>query len=68
MLLLYQRGDEAIPPHEGHTVTDFTCQISDWRNRMSGCGAEDKGLKVLDILGEATSVKNHHFTAVLSPS
>jgi hypothetical protein len=35
---------------------------------MSGCGAEDKGLKVLDILGEATSVKNHHFTAVLSPS
>lgn len=48
MLLLYQRADEAIPPHEGHTVADFTCQISDWRNRMSRCGAKDEGLKVLD--------------------
>ncbi|XP_062230778.1 ferritin-like catalase Nec2 [Phragmites australis] len=47
-LLLYQRADEAVPPYQGHTVADFTRRISDWRNRMSGCGAKDEGVKVLD--------------------
>ena len=47
-LLLYQRADEAVPPYQGHTVTDFTRRISEWRNRMSGCGAKDEGVKVLD--------------------
>ncbi|KAK8456566.1 hypothetical protein SEVIR_3G037901v4 [Setaria viridis] len=47
-LLLYQRADEAVPPYQGHTVADFTRRISEWRNRMSGCGAKDEGVKVLD--------------------
>ncbi|PAN17302.1 hypothetical protein PAHAL_3G120000 [Panicum hallii] len=47
-LLLYQRADEAVPPYQGHTVADFTRRISQWRNRMSGCGAKDEGVKVLD--------------------
>nr|CAB3460241.1 unnamed protein product [Digitaria exilis] len=47
-LLLYQRADEAVPPYQGHTVADFTRRMSDWRNRMSGCGAKDEGVKVLD--------------------
>ncbi|KAF8725892.1 hypothetical protein HU200_020459 [Digitaria exilis] len=47
-LLLYQRADEAVPPYQGHTVADFTRRISDWRNKMSGCGAKDEGVKVLD--------------------
>ncbi|CAL5097007.1 unnamed protein product [Urochloa decumbens] len=47
-LLLYQHADEAVPPYQGHTVADFTRRISEWRNRMSGCGAKDEGVKVLD--------------------
>jgi hypothetical protein len=47
-LMLYQRTDEAVPPYQGHTVTNFTRRISKWRNRMSGCGAKDEGVKVLD--------------------
>lgn len=47
-LLLYQRADEAVPPYQGHTVADFTRRISGWRNRMSGCGAKDEGVKVLN--------------------
>jgi hypothetical protein len=47
-LLLYQRADEVVAPYQGHTVADFTRRISDWRNRMSGCGAKDEGVKVLD--------------------
>ncbi|CAL5094917.1 unnamed protein product [Urochloa decumbens] len=46
-LLLYQHADEAVPPYQGHTVADFTRRISEWRNRMSGCGAKDEGVKVL---------------------
>ncbi|GJM94619.1 hypothetical protein PR202_ga11281 [Eleusine coracana subsp. coracana] len=47
-LLLYQRADEVVAPYHGYTVADFTRRISDWRNRMSGCGAKDEGVKVLD--------------------
>ncbi|TVU17799.1 hypothetical protein EJB05_33856 [Eragrostis curvula] len=47
-LLLYQRADEVVAPYQGHTVADFTRRISDWRNRLSGCGAKDEGVKVLD--------------------
>ncbi|KAL6608221.1 hypothetical protein ACP70R_041284 [Stipagrostis hirtigluma subsp. patula] len=47
-LLLYQRADELVAPYQGHTVADFTRRISDWRNRLSGCGDKDEGVKVLD--------------------
>ncbi|CAN6331432.1 unnamed protein product [Urochloa humidicola] len=47
-LLLYQHADEVVQPYQGHTVADFTRRISEWRNRMSGCGAKDEGVKVLD--------------------
>ena len=47
-LLLYQRADETVAPYRGRTVAEFTRRISDWRNGMSGCGAKDEGVKVLD--------------------
>ncbi|KAK1692954.1 hypothetical protein QYE76_009651 [Lolium multiflorum] len=47
-MLLYQRADETVAPYRGHTVAEFTRRISDWRNGMSGCGAKDEGVKVLD--------------------
>ncbi|CAN6349706.1 unnamed protein product [Urochloa humidicola] len=47
-LLPYQHADEAVPPYQGHTVADFTRRISEWRNRMSGCGDKDEGVKVLN--------------------
>ncbi|PNT71800.1 desiccation-related protein PCC13-62 [Brachypodium distachyon] len=47
-LLLYQRADEAVAPYKGRTVAEFTRRISDWRNGLSGCGAKDEGVKVLD--------------------
>jgi hypothetical protein len=43
LLLVYHCADEAVTPHQGHTVADFTHQIYDWRNRMSRCGAKDRG-------------------------
>ncbi|KAL6840940.1 hypothetical protein ACP4OV_029200 [Aristida adscensionis] len=47
-LLLYQRADEVVAPYRGHTVAEFTRRVSEWRNRESGCGAKDEGVKVLD--------------------
>uniref|UniRef100_A0ACD5ZI43 Uncharacterized protein n=1 Tax=Avena sativa TaxID=4498 RepID=A0ACD5ZI43_AVESA len=47
-MLLYQRADETVAPYRGRTVAEFTRRISDWRNGMSGCGAKDEGVKVLD--------------------
>ncbi|EMS49925.1 hypothetical protein TRIUR3_16445 [Triticum urartu] len=47
-MLLYQRADETVAPYKGHTVAEFTRRISDWRNELSGCGAKDEGVKVLD--------------------
>ena len=32
-----------ILPHQGHTVADFTCWISDWHSQMSRCGTKDEG-------------------------
>ncbi|KAE8772264.1 desiccation-related protein PCC13-62-like [Hordeum vulgare] len=47
-MLLYQHADETVAPYKGRTVAEFTRRISDWRNGLSGCGAKDEGVKVLN--------------------
>jgi hypothetical protein len=57
-LLVYHCADEAVTPHQGHTVADFTHQIYDWRNRMSRCGAKDRGQGPGPAVGRRDTISN----------
>lgn len=61
-MYLYERANEVLYPY-GHTVADFTAQISKLRNRLGMCGIKDEGIIVPCNLGAENRTETNVISA-----